>query len=79
MIGIARRPMRAAAGVAPFLGHAARVRGSAAPARPPLFRSVPRAGLAGGRVPGKDSDRPALTRSSWVNIKAGWHDEVWRA
>jgi hypothetical protein len=27
---------------------------------------------AGGRAQNTDSDRPALTHPSWVNIKAGW-------
>ena len=42
-----------------------------------LFRPfrglVSRAGLAGGRAQNKDSYRPALTHTSWVNSYAGWY------
>jgi hypothetical protein len=31
-------------------------------------------GWRGGRAPHKEHYRPALTHSSWVNVKAGWYD-----
>ena len=40
---------------------------------PKFRRLVSRAGLAGGGAPNKDSYRPALTHSSWVNNYAGWY------
>ena len=37
---------------------------------------VSRAGLAGGCAQNKDSYRPALTHTSWVNSYAGWYESA---